>query len=215
MLLFRVVNHQPAIHELIDRAAACLGYAMKSRDQTAQEDHLRLPRCWFILALETNQPHRVQVDREERVIDRSGQIALIPPFRAKQFVQPDQQANVEDIETYISTDCHRLHQHPLRGSSVALSQRSLPYDIYIALTCASTRGCGKDVSPCFRMVAESAGEDLSSLLLPRSEDLLQRSFAIQAGVWQQRALVGTVRFCDEQRRLRGPDSVKKNPFFRA
>ncbi len=70
MPLFRVVSHQPAIYELIDRAGACLGYAMKSRDQTAQEDHLCLPRCLFLLALESNQLHRVQVDREERVIDR-------------------------------------------------------------------------------------------------------------------------------------------------
>src|SRR5205814_5073565 len=59
------------------------------------------------------------------LIDRGGQITLIPALGTKQFVQPDQQADVEDIETDVSPDCHRLHQHPLRSSrSSAAATRS-------------------------------------------------------------------------------------------
>ena len=43
----------------------------------------------------------------------------------------------------------------------------------------------------------------------------ERGVVIKTGIWQQRALVGAVRFSDEQRRLGGPDTVNKNPFFRA
>src|SRR2546429_260187 len=115
--------------ELIDGAVACLCCAMKAPDQAAQEDHLCLPRRLFLLALESNQLHRVEVHGEERVIDRGGQITLIPALGTKQFVQPDQQADVEDIETDVSPDCHRLHQHPLRSSrsSAAATVSSIRY----------------------------------------------------------------------------------------
>src|SRR5437899_2943153 len=127
---------------------------MKSTDETPQNNHLRLPCGLFLLALESNELHGIEVDSEQCVVDRGGQITLIPALRAKQFVQADQQTNVEDIETGVSTDCHRLHQHPSRVPAVALPQRSIPYDVYMTLMYASTRVRGKHLftylPPCRR-----------------------------------------------------------------
>src|SRR5437879_3867748 len=80
------------------------------RDGASSTVHCSL----VLLALESDQVDDVQIDGKQRVVDRGGQITLIPPLRAKQFVQADQQTNVEDIEADVSTDCHWLHQHPLR-----------------------------------------------------------------------------------------------------
>ena len=155
--MLRVVSHQPAIHELIDRAVARLGYAVKSTDEAAQNDDLRLARGLFLLALESNQLQGVEVDGQQCVIDRGGQITLIPPLCAKQFVQTGQQANVEDIETDVSTDFHRPHQHPLKISryGIAIPVRSVRY---MALMYASTRDVENIFSPSFRLVAGAAGD---------------------------------------------------------
>src|ERR1700687_2048555 len=149
---------------------------MKSADEASQNDYLRLPSSLFFLALESNQLHGVEVDGQQRVVDRGGQITLIPPLRAKQFVQTDQQANVEDIETDISTDCHRAHQHPLRGPAVAPSQWSILYDIYMARMYASNQGVWKTPSTSSLFGRQRRRNDPSSLLFPTTEDLFQRSF---------------------------------------
>src|SRR6266566_3187916 len=172
--MLRVVSHQPAIHELIDRAVARIGYAMKSTDEAAQNNYLRLARGLFLLALESNQLQGVEVDGQQCVIDRGGQITLIPPLRPKQFVQTSQEANIEDIETGGSTDRHSLHQHPLRGSrsSTATAVHSVRY-IHGPDVCFN-QGCVKHLSiqlPCSRR-----RKHLSSLLLSTSEDLFERSF---------------------------------------
>lgn len=41
----------------------------------------------FLFALESDQLDGVEVEGEQRIIDGRGQIALIPPLRAKQLVQ--------------------------------------------------------------------------------------------------------------------------------
>ena len=42
----------------------------------------------------------------------------------------------------------------------------------------------------------------------------ERGVVIEGGIWQQRVLVGAVRLSDEQRGVRGPDTMNKNLFFR-
>ena len=42
-MYLRIVGRQPAVDQLIDRAVAYLGYAMKSLNQPAQNNNLRLP----------------------------------------------------------------------------------------------------------------------------------------------------------------------------
>jgi hypothetical protein len=79
---------------------------MKLPNETAQKDDLRLLCGLFLLALESDQQDGVEVDGQQRVVDRGGQIALVPPLLAKQLIQADQQANVEYIETGVSTYCH-------------------------------------------------------------------------------------------------------------
>ena len=85
---------------------------MNPANETAQNDDLRFSRSLLLFALERDQLDGVEVDGKQCVVDRGGQIPLIATLGAKQFVQTDQQANIEYIETDVSTDCHRLHQYP-------------------------------------------------------------------------------------------------------
>src|SRR5919109_303168 len=83
----RVVSHQPAVHELIHRAATRLSDFFNPANQPAQNDDLRFSRGLLLFPLESNQLDGVEVDGEQRVIDRGRQVALIAPLRAKQLVQ--------------------------------------------------------------------------------------------------------------------------------
>ena len=128
----RVVSQQAAIHELIDRTASRIRNSFDPADELAQKDYLRLPCNFLLLSSENDYLDCLEVDSQERVVDRGGQVTLISPLRAKQFVQTDKQANVEDIETGLSTYCHRAHQHPLGVPAVSALQRfhSLRYIHY-------------------------------------------------------------------------------------
>src|ERR1700704_818157 len=112
--LLRVVSQQPAIHQLVHGTVACRCNSLNPANEAPQNDHLRLPCGLFLLALESNKLDCLEVDGEQPIVDRSRQITLVPPLLAKQFVQSDQQADVEYIEADVPTSCHRPH-HPLRG----------------------------------------------------------------------------------------------------
>src|SRR5262249_14474586 len=102
----RVISQQTTVHELIHRAATHLSDSLNPANETAQNDHLRFSRSLLLFALERDKLDGVEVDGEERVIDRRGQIALIAPLLAKQLIEADQQANIEYIKADWSTYCH-------------------------------------------------------------------------------------------------------------
>ena len=82
---------------------------MKPTNEASKKDHLCLSCSLFLLALEGDQLDGVEVNCQQRVVDRSGQIALVPPLLTKQLVEANQQANIENIEAGISTYRHRPH----------------------------------------------------------------------------------------------------------
>src|SRR5260370_3449447 len=137
---------------------------MKLPNEAPKQAYLCLRCGWLLLALESDKLDGVEVDGQQCIVDRGGQITLIPPLCAKQFVQTGQQANVEDIETDVSTDCHRPHQHPLKISryGIAIPVRSVRY---MALMYASTRDVENIFSPSFRLAPRSP---LASTLPHRS-----------------------------------------------
>jgi hypothetical protein len=60
---------------------------MKLPDEAPKQNHLGFGCGLFFLALESDQLDGVEVDGQERVVDRGRQISLIPALFAKQLVQ--------------------------------------------------------------------------------------------------------------------------------
>jgi hypothetical protein len=60
---------------------------MKLPNEVAKQNHLGLACGLFLLSLESDQLDAVKVDGQKRVVDRGGQISLIPALFTKQLVQ--------------------------------------------------------------------------------------------------------------------------------
>jgi hypothetical protein len=122
---------------LIDRAASRFSYVMKPSNEAPKQDHLCLSCGLFLLALESDQRDGVEINGEERVVDRGGQIALVPPLLTKQLIDGNQQPNIENIETGISTYRHGLRLPPW-GHCPCSYRHSITCDIYTTMEHAST-----------------------------------------------------------------------------
>ena len=85
--LLRVVSHQAAIDELTDRAGSRVRNRFDPVNETPQDDDLRFSSSLLPFALESNELDGIEVDSEKRVVDRSRQVALVPPPRAEQLVE--------------------------------------------------------------------------------------------------------------------------------
>src|SRR5438046_220047 len=80
---------------------------MKLPNEAPKQDYLCLPYDLLLLVLEYDKVARVEVDGQQCIVDRGGQIALVPPLLTKHLVEGNQQANIENIEAGVSTYCHR------------------------------------------------------------------------------------------------------------
>ena len=97
---------------------------MNALAKTLQDNDLRLSPGLFLSGLKSDKLDGIQVDRQKRVINRSGQFSHIPGFIPQQFVERTQEPDIVDCEVRASSfrhDSYRLWtgvaatQHTLRS----------------------------------------------------------------------------------------------------
>ncbi len=97
---------------------------MNALAKTFQNNDLRLSPGLFLSGLKSDKLDGIQVDRQKRVIDPSGQFSRISGFISEQFVERTQQPDIVDCEVRASSfrhDSYRLWtgvaatQHTLRS----------------------------------------------------------------------------------------------------
>ena len=84
---------------------------MNALAETPQDNDLRLPPGLFLSGLKSYKLDGIQVDRQKRVIDRSGQFPHISGFIAQQFIENTQKPDIVDCEISASSfrhDSYRL-----------------------------------------------------------------------------------------------------------
>src|SRR6266851_9794607 len=97
---------------------------MNALAKTLQNNDLRLSPGLFLPGLKIDKLDGIHVDRQKRVIDRSGQFSHISGFIAQQFIESAQESDIVDCEISASSlrhDTYRLWtgaaatQHGLRS----------------------------------------------------------------------------------------------------
>ena len=97
---------------------------MNALAKPAQDHDLRFSPGLFLSGLKFDKLDGIQVDRQKRVIDRSGQFPHVPGFIPQQFVERTQEPDIVDCEVCASSfrhDSYRLWtgvaatQHTMRS----------------------------------------------------------------------------------------------------
>ena len=84
---------------------------MNALAKSAQDHDLRFSPGLFLSGLKIDKLDSIQVDRQKRVIDRSGQFSHKPGFIPQQFVERTQEPDIVDCEICASSfrhDSYRL-----------------------------------------------------------------------------------------------------------
>ena len=84
---------------------------MNALAKTLQDNDLRLSSGLFLPGLKIDKLDGIHVDRQKRVIDRSGQFSHISGFIAQQFIESTQKPDIVDCEISASSfrhDSYRL-----------------------------------------------------------------------------------------------------------
>ncbi len=95
---------------------------MNALAKTPQDNDLRLSPGLFLPGLKIDKLDSIQVDRQKRVVDRSGQFSHKPGFIPEQFVERTQEPDIVDCE--ISASSFRHDSYRLR-TGVPATQRGL------------------------------------------------------------------------------------------
>ena len=95
---------------------------MNALAKTPQDNDLRFSPGLFLPGLKIDKLDGIQVDRQKRIVDRSGQFSHIPGFIPQQFVERTQEPDIVDCE--ISASSFRHDSYRLR-TGVPATQRGV------------------------------------------------------------------------------------------
>ena len=79
---------------------------MNALAKTFQNNNLRLSPGLFLSGLKIDKLDSIQVDRQKRVIDRSGEFSHKPGFIPQQFVERAQESDIVDCKICASSFRH-------------------------------------------------------------------------------------------------------------
>jgi len=95
---------------------------MNALAKTLQNNNLRFSPGLFLPGLKIDKLDGIQVDRQKRVVDRSGQFSHKPGFIPQQFVERTQEPDIVDCKICASSFRHDSYR--LR-TGVPATQRGL------------------------------------------------------------------------------------------
>ena len=98
---------------------------MNALAKAPQDNDLRLSPGLFLSGLKSDKLDGIQVDRQKRVINRSGQFSHIPGFIPQQFVERTQEPDIVDCEVRASSFRHDSYRLRTGAAAGQLTLRSI------------------------------------------------------------------------------------------